>query len=133
MRQIARRASGRGALGLLLLAALGLPADLSTAFAAARGDDGIFSVAAPTGDPAADLAAIEAARAKAKAWQARQPKGADGLAAKTEVVLAPGTYGLCPTGGNPPPTRRRPLLPSIERLGKPRVSRSGKRDEAGAA
>jgi hypothetical protein len=103
MRRIARPASGRAAFVFLFLAALGLPADLSTAFAAAPGDAGIFSVAAPTGDPAADLAAVEAALAKAKAWQAGQPKGADGLAAKTEVVLAAGTYRLCPTGGNPPP------------------------------
>src|SRR5262249_49705199 len=33
--------------------------------------------------------------------RAMQPKGADGLSAKVEVVLAPGTYRLCPDGGTP--------------------------------
>jgi hypothetical protein len=56
----------------------------------------------PTGYAAADLAAIQAAVADAKAWQAGQPKGADGLAAKVEVVLAPGTYSLCPAGTSTP-------------------------------
>jgi hypothetical protein len=66
---------------------------------------GVFAVAPPTGDAIADLAAIEAALAQAKTWQGSQPKGADGLAAKVEVVLAPGTYGLCPTGGTPAPAQ----------------------------
>jgi hypothetical protein len=90
-------------LTVALLAALATTVMLATAFAASAPDAGVFAVPPPTGDPAADLAAIETAVATAKTWQARQPKGADGLAAKVEVVLAPGTYSLCPTGGTPPP------------------------------
>jgi hypothetical protein len=75
---------------------------LATACAASAHDTDVFRVPPPTGDPAADLAAVKATVAAAKAWQAGQPNGADGLAAKVEVVLAPGTYELCPTGTSTP-------------------------------
>src|SRR5215467_1720586 len=77
---------------------LAITAMLATAIAASATEANAFLVPPPTGDPAADLTAINAAVAKAKAWQAGQPKGADGLAAKVEVLLAPGTYALCPNG-----------------------------------
>jgi hypothetical protein len=90
-------------LTVALLAVLATPpVTLATAFAASAHDANIFRVPPPTGDPAADLAAVKAAIANAKAWQAGEPKGADGLAAKVEVVLAPGTYELCPTGTSTP-------------------------------
>jgi hypothetical protein len=82
--------------------ALAIAVTLATTFAASARDAGVFDVPPPTGDAAADLAAIRAAVANAKAWQAGQPKDADGLAAKVEVVLAPGTYSLCPTGTSTP-------------------------------
>jgi hypothetical protein len=86
-------------IGILALAiATMLAAPIST-FAA---DANAFLVPPPTGDPAADLAAIRVAVSNARARQAGQPKGADGLAAKVEVVLAPGTYGLCPAGTSTP-------------------------------
>jgi hypothetical protein len=84
------------------IAALAMTATLATALAGSDADDGVFRVPPPTGDPAADLAAIKAAVANAQTWQAEQPKGADGLAAKVEVVLAPGTYALCPAGTSTP-------------------------------
>jgi hypothetical protein len=82
-------------------ATLAITVTLAT-FAVSARDGGVFEVPLPTGDPAADLAAIKGAIAKAKAWQASQPKGPDGLAAKVEVVLAPGAYSLCPTGTSTP-------------------------------
>lgn len=102
MRQI-RNGAWRDAFFLLLSVVVVAPAQLSIviASAAAQSEPGVFAVLPPSGDPAADLAAIQAALAKAKAWQAMQPKGADGLSAKVEVVLAPGTYDLCPDGGTP--------------------------------
>jgi hypothetical protein len=89
------------ALGGLLLGVAISGGASTTAIAASEA--GIFSVPPPTGDAAADLAGIEAALAQAKTWQAGQPKGADGLLAKAEVVLAAGTYELCPSGGTPAP------------------------------
>ena len=102
MRQI-RNGAWRDAFFLLLSVVVVAPAQLSIviASAAAQSEPGVFAVPPPSGDPAADLTAIQAALAKAKAWQAMQPKGADGLSAKVEVVLAPGTYDLCPDGGTP--------------------------------
>ena len=75
----------------LVLAALATSAMPVTAFSPSAPEAGVFRVPPPTGDPPADLAAIKAAIANAKTWQAGQPKEADGLAAKVEVVLAPGT------------------------------------------
>jgi hypothetical protein len=75
---------------------------LAATFAVSARDAAVFSVPPPTGDPAADLASIQAIVASAKAWQSGQPKGVDGLAAKVEVVLAPGTYALCPIGSSTP-------------------------------
>jgi hypothetical protein len=86
----------------LVLAALATSAALVAAFSGSVPEAGIFRVTPPSGDPAADLAAIKAAVANAQAWQAGQPKGVDGLAAKVEVVLAGGTYALCPTGSATP-------------------------------
>ena len=102
MRQI-RNGAWRDAFFLLLCVVVAAQAQLSIviASAAAQSEPGVFAVPPPSGDPAADLAAIQVALAKAKAWQAMQPKGADGLSAKVEVVLAPGTYGLCPSAGVP--------------------------------
>ncbi|HKD26570.1 MAG TPA: hypothetical protein VKC66_11790 [Xanthobacteraceae bacterium] len=85
-----------------LLAGLATTVVLPTTIPPSAIEANIFAVPPPTGDPAADLAAIQAAVAKAKAWQASQPKGADGLAAKVEVVLAAGTYVLCPSGSATP-------------------------------
>jgi len=85
-----------------LAATLAMTFTLATAFAAFAHDTGVFRVPSPTGNPAADLAAVKAAVAEAKAWQAGQPKESNGLAAKVEVVLAPGTYELCPTGTSTP-------------------------------
>jgi hypothetical protein len=87
-------------LAVAFIAALAATAALTTAFA--DSDAGVFHVPPPTGDPAADLAAINAALADAKAWQASQEKAPDELAAKVEVVLAPGTYNLCPAGSSTP-------------------------------
>lgn len=81
---------------------LAVAVTLATGFAAFALDAAVFAVPPPTGNPAADLAAIEAAVTEAKTWQVGQPKGSDGLAAKVEVALAPGTYGLCPTGSASP-------------------------------
>jgi hypothetical protein len=93
------------AVGLTVALFAAFSTTLMPASATARSvpEAGVFRVPPPTGNPATDLAAIEAAVAQAKAWQGGQPKGADGLAAKVEVVLAPGTYGLCPNGGTPAP------------------------------
>jgi hypothetical protein len=92
---ICRRALIGTALGLAALAVSVVPV---TAFSPSASEANVFRVPPPTSDPAADLAAIKSAIANAKAWQAGQPKEADGLAAKVEVVLAPGTYALCPSG-----------------------------------
>jgi hypothetical protein len=81
---------------------LAITVTLATACAASAHDADVFRVPPPTGDPAADLDALKATVAAAKAWQAGQPKGGNGLAAKVEVVLAPGTYELCPTGTSTP-------------------------------
>ena len=83
---------------VVVSAALAVAVTVATVFAASAHDAGVFAVPPPTGNPAADLAAIKAGVAEAKTWQIGQPKGSDGLAAKAEVVLAPGTYALCPTG-----------------------------------
>jgi hypothetical protein len=83
----------------IIVTTIGAGAQFPTAVAAA--EPGVFAVPPPTADPAADLAAIQAALAKAKAWHAAQPKGEDGLSVKVEVALAPGTYNICPTDGAP--------------------------------
>jgi hypothetical protein len=105
-------------LTVALLAALATTVMLATAFAASAPDAGVFAVPPPTGDPAADLAAIETAVATAKTWQAVQPKGADGLAAKVEVVLAPGTYSLCPTGGTRHPREGEEIIACCSTTGR---------------
>jgi hypothetical protein len=87
---------------LVLGTTLAITVILAATFAISARDAGVFQVPPPAGDPAADLAAIEAAVMKAKTWQAGQPRGVDGLAAKVEVMLAPGTYSLCPTGSSTP-------------------------------
>jgi hypothetical protein len=90
-------------LAAAFLATLATSVTLPAAFA--DSEAGVFHVPPPTGDPAADLASIETALANAKAWQAGQQKGQKGpdkLAAKVEVVLAGGTYALCPAGSSTP-------------------------------
>jgi hypothetical protein len=89
-------------LTITLLPALVMPLVLGSTLTGSAHEASVFPVPPPTGDPAGDLAAINTAVAKAKAWQASQPRSADGLAAKVEVVLARGTYALCPTGSSTP-------------------------------
>jgi hypothetical protein len=91
-----RRRAPLGILAAAFVAALVAAAPPSTA--SAQPEVGFFRVPPPTGDPAADLATIETTLANAKAWQASQEKAPEEPAAKVEVVLAPGTYNLCPTG-----------------------------------